>query len=215
MWWPTRAVISQGRARRDRELYGKPDGGKPTRDADTASRAGPPRGWPRSGRAGLPRAAHGLSPPPRLAPPTESPAGRVRVSGTEDEPGQRTRKRGKAWRRTAEGWYTRRLAKADCLWVVGGTYILKATTENTDEALFVWEASVSARGGPSPHVYHHSDEAFYVLEGARAAGRRTRRRGASGLGTSLLTNRAKHGCRDAENLRRPPRSRIDSLYLLC
>lgn len=51
------------------------------------------------------------------------------------------------------------------LWVVGDTYTSKATTENTDGALFVTEASVPPRGGPPPHVHRRTDEAFYVLEG--------------------------------------------------
>lgn len=51
------------------------------------------------------------------------------------------------------------------LWVVGDTYTLKGTAENTGGALMLLEASVPPQSGPGPHVHHREDEAFYVLEG--------------------------------------------------
>jgi quercetin dioxygenase-like cupin family protein len=51
------------------------------------------------------------------------------------------------------------------VWVVGDTYTLKATRENTGGALALIEASVPAGSGPPPHVHANEDEAYYVLEG--------------------------------------------------
>jgi quercetin dioxygenase-like cupin family protein len=51
------------------------------------------------------------------------------------------------------------------LWVVGDTYTLKATRENTGGALALIEASVPPGGGPPPHVHRVEDEAYYLLEG--------------------------------------------------
>jgi quercetin dioxygenase-like cupin family protein len=51
------------------------------------------------------------------------------------------------------------------LWVVGDTYTLKATRENTGGALALIEASVPAGSGPPPHVHANEDEAYYVLDG--------------------------------------------------
>jgi quercetin dioxygenase-like cupin family protein len=51
------------------------------------------------------------------------------------------------------------------VWVVGDTYTLKGTRDNTGGALTLVEASVPAGSGPPPHVHANEDEAYYVLEG--------------------------------------------------
>ena len=51
------------------------------------------------------------------------------------------------------------------LWVVGDTYTLKVTSEDTNGALFFMEGIVPPQGGPPPHVHRETDEAHYVQEG--------------------------------------------------
>lgn len=55
--------------------------------------------------------------------------------------------------------------EGESLWTVGDTYTLKATSANTNGALFLMEASVPPQGGPPPHIHRETDEAYYVLEG--------------------------------------------------
>jgi len=42
---------------------------------------------------------------------------------------------------------------------------VKASGRDTNDALSVVEALCPAGFGPPPHLHHHDDEAFYVLEG--------------------------------------------------
>ncbi|MDI3422099.1 quercetin 2,3-dioxygenase [Streptomyces luteolus] len=51
-------------------------------------------------------------------------------------------------------------------WVFGDKYTFKADAETTGGAFSLLEAHVPAEAGPPPHVHEHSDEAFYLLEGA-------------------------------------------------
>ena len=50
-------------------------------------------------------------------------------------------------------------------WLVGDTYTLKATAEQTGGLFGLVEASVRVGGGPPPHVHSREDEAFYLLDG--------------------------------------------------
>lgn len=51
------------------------------------------------------------------------------------------------------------------IWIVGDTYTFKAVGEDTGRALTLLEGEVSPQLGPPPHIHHHEDEFFYVLEG--------------------------------------------------
>lgn len=55
--------------------------------------------------------------------------------------------------------------EGESLWVVGDTYTLKGTAENTGGSLLLFEASIPPGSGPPPHIHHREDEAFYVLKG--------------------------------------------------
>lgn len=50
-------------------------------------------------------------------------------------------------------------------WVVGDTYTLKATEQDTNGRFTCFEASVPPQAGPPPHLHQGEDEAYYVLEG--------------------------------------------------
>ncbi|MEY9847305.1 quercetin 2,3-dioxygenase [Streptacidiphilus sp. MAP5-3] len=51
-------------------------------------------------------------------------------------------------------------------WVFGDRYTFKADAKDTGGAFSLLEAVVPADAGPPPHIHHHADEAFYVLDGA-------------------------------------------------
>lgn len=51
------------------------------------------------------------------------------------------------------------------LWTAGGTYTLKATTENTSDALFTMESIMPPQGGHAPHVRRRMHRQFYIPEG--------------------------------------------------
>lgn len=58
----------------------------------------------------------------------------------------------------------RKRGDGKALWVLGGLYEFKATSEETDDALTVGELTIPAGMGPPPHT-HGGAEAVYVLEG--------------------------------------------------
>ena len=51
------------------------------------------------------------------------------------------------------------------IWLVGDTYTVKLSGEQTGGAFSLSEAVVPAGGGPPPHIHHQEDETFVVLEG--------------------------------------------------
>ncbi len=51
------------------------------------------------------------------------------------------------------------------IWVVGDRYTIKYGGSDTGGAFAMMEATVPPGHGPSPHIHHREDEAFYVLEG--------------------------------------------------
>ena len=51
------------------------------------------------------------------------------------------------------------------VWLVGDTYTLKVSGEQTDGAFSLSEALVPPGAGPPPHIHHGEDETFVVLEG--------------------------------------------------
>jgi mannose-6-phosphate isomerase-like protein (cupin superfamily) len=53
----------------------------------------------------------------------------------------------------------------DAVWLVGDTYTLKLSGDQTGGAFSLSEALVSPGGGPPPHIHNAEDEAFVVLEG--------------------------------------------------
>jgi mannose-6-phosphate isomerase-like protein (cupin superfamily) len=50
-------------------------------------------------------------------------------------------------------------------WLVGDTYTLKLSGEQTGGAFSLSEALVAPGGGPPPHIHYAEDEIFVVLEG--------------------------------------------------
>ena len=54
---------------------------------------------------------------------------------------------------------------APAVWGPGDRYNLLATGEETNNALFQFEAVVPAGGGPPPHIHSREDESFYVVSG--------------------------------------------------
>ena len=50
-------------------------------------------------------------------------------------------------------------------WLVGDTYTLKLTGEQTGGAFSLSQAVVPPGGGPPPHVHYAEDETFVLLEG--------------------------------------------------
>jgi mannose-6-phosphate isomerase-like protein (cupin superfamily) len=50
-------------------------------------------------------------------------------------------------------------------WVFGDQYTFKADAEATGGSFSLLEATVPPEAGPPPHIHHHTDEAFYLLEG--------------------------------------------------
>ena len=51
-------------------------------------------------------------------------------------------------------------------WGPGELMTFLITSEESGGALFMSEISVAPGGGTAPHIHHHEDEAFRVLEGA-------------------------------------------------
>ncbi len=49
--------------------------------------------------------------------------------------------------------------------VLGDTYTLLATSEQTNDAYVTVHAVVPPGHGPPPHVHRHQEESFYVLSG--------------------------------------------------
>ncbi|MFN8526523.1 MAG: quercetin 2,3-dioxygenase [Chloroflexota bacterium] len=56
--------------------------------------------------------------------------------------------------------------EGDALWFLDTLVTIKAGGEQTDGAFTVLEQRAPGGFGPPPHVHHHEDEAFYVLEGS-------------------------------------------------
>jgi len=54
---------------------------------------------------------------------------------------------------------------APAVWGPGDRYNFLATGEETNNALFQFEAIVPAGGGPPPHIHSREDESFYVVSG--------------------------------------------------
>ena len=50
-------------------------------------------------------------------------------------------------------------------WLVGDTYTLKLSGEQTGGAFSLSEARVPPGGGPPPHIHYAEDETFVLLEG--------------------------------------------------
>lgn len=50
-------------------------------------------------------------------------------------------------------------------WVVGDTYVIKATAADTNGSLGFLEATVPPGAGPVAHAHGSEDEAFYLLSG--------------------------------------------------
>ena len=54
---------------------------------------------------------------------------------------------------------------APALWGPGDTYTFLATSAETGGAYFVMEGLVPPDAGPPPHIHHHQDESYYMIEG--------------------------------------------------
>jgi quercetin dioxygenase-like cupin family protein len=50
-------------------------------------------------------------------------------------------------------------------WFLTELYVLKRVSSDTDGALTVAEVTSSPQSPPAPHIHHHEDETYYVLEG--------------------------------------------------
>ena len=55
--------------------------------------------------------------------------------------------------------------EGETVWLLGDTYTLKISGEQTGGAFTLLEAVVPLRGGPPPHIHHLEDEVFVILEG--------------------------------------------------
>ena len=55
--------------------------------------------------------------------------------------------------------------EGESVWLLGDTYTLKISGEQTGGAFTLLEAVVPLGGGPPPHIHHLEDEVFVVLEG--------------------------------------------------
>jgi quercetin dioxygenase-like cupin family protein len=58
----------------------------------------------------------------------------------------------------------RNRGEGKALWMLGGLYEVKASSEETDGAMTIMEMTIPAGMGPPPHT-HPGAEAVYVLEG--------------------------------------------------
>jgi quercetin dioxygenase-like cupin family protein len=56
--------------------------------------------------------------------------------------------------------------EGETVWLLGDTYTLLVSGEQTGGAFTLLEALVPPGGGPPPHIHHLEDEMFIVLEGA-------------------------------------------------
>lgn len=54
---------------------------------------------------------------------------------------------------------------APAVWGPGDLYSLLVTGEETNNALFQFEAIVPENGGPPPHIHSREDESFYIVSG--------------------------------------------------
>jgi mannose-6-phosphate isomerase-like protein (cupin superfamily) len=50
-------------------------------------------------------------------------------------------------------------------WVLGDHYRFKLSSEETVGSLAVVEIVAFPQNGPPPHIHHHEDESFYILDG--------------------------------------------------
>jgi mannose-6-phosphate isomerase-like protein (cupin superfamily) len=64
-----------------------------------------------------------------------------------------------------ELFLTRRQDRDDAFWVLGDHYSFKISSQETAGSLAVIEVTSFPKNGPPPHIHHHEDEAFYILEG--------------------------------------------------
>src|SRR5687768_17579851 len=55
--------------------------------------------------------------------------------------------------------------EGEAVWLLGDTYTLKISGEQTGGAFTLLEAVVPLGGGPPPHIHHLEDEVFVILEG--------------------------------------------------
>ncbi|MGH3146322.1 MAG: cupin domain-containing protein, partial [Rubrobacter sp.] len=55
--------------------------------------------------------------------------------------------------------------EGEAVWLLGDTYTLKISSEQTGGAFTLLEAVVPPGGRPPPHIHHLEDEVFVVLEG--------------------------------------------------
>jgi mannose-6-phosphate isomerase-like protein (cupin superfamily) len=55
--------------------------------------------------------------------------------------------------------------EGETVWLLGDTYTLKISGEQTGGAFTLLEAVVPLGGGPPPHIHHLEDEVFVILEG--------------------------------------------------
>ena len=58
----------------------------------------------------------------------------------------------------------RQAGESDALWMLGGLYEIKLSSDDTGGAMSVIEFTIPEGNGPPPHV-HNCAEAIYVLEG--------------------------------------------------
>jgi quercetin dioxygenase-like cupin family protein len=56
--------------------------------------------------------------------------------------------------------------QGDAYWLLTDLLTFKAVGRDTNNAFTLLELSAGPEIGPPPHVHEHSDESFYVLEGA-------------------------------------------------
>lgn len=55
--------------------------------------------------------------------------------------------------------------EGDATWFLNGLMTMKATSDETGGAYCLMEHLLTAASNPPPHIQHHEEEAFYVLDG--------------------------------------------------
>ncbi len=50
-------------------------------------------------------------------------------------------------------------------WFLTELYVAKRVSEDTDGAFTVFEVTSSPQSPPAPHIHHHEDETYFILEG--------------------------------------------------
>ena len=55
--------------------------------------------------------------------------------------------------------------EGSAFWFLTDLYLIKRTSEDTGGAFTLAEVTSSPQSPPAPHIHHHEDETYYILEG--------------------------------------------------